>query len=962
MQKTSPHLFALLLLAALTCASSSAADRAELAPDALRADPWVVPPRTAEETQSRLAELQTQYAPYLRSLPEKLDVRQREELKGPWRSKFEICDSADGKRPEPPGWQLADFDDSPWETTPVPEWRWLPVRKGGRWYPASCILWYRTRFPAAPTPPGRRRFLCFAGVDWEAEVWLNGRFLGRHKTYYESFRFDVTSLLAEQNTLCVRVIEGPAFGEPMSQWSLLPFVPGDPGTQQRYVRGERARSFPGDKFGTTSSLGSGFGIHREVFLETTAAARVAEVFVRGEPSPGLARLSVETDAAAAAELSLEVRILPENFSGAAYEKTFRVRVPQGQGKHAIALPMPDARTWWPAEPCLYRCRVMLRDGPRLLDAHDVLFGCRSFGLVSALQPRPGLPEGQFLLNDRPVFLRGTNLSGALNAYWYWNQSEDLLRAVLLLKAANFNAVRTCQHVSFPEVRELFDRLGIMSEQDQGAGFEVQHDVAATLAETGTTLARTCYSNPGVVLLSFANETTIDATAVVRNALAVDPQRIIIPVSGGTFRLAEPRHRAHVLTDSHPYEGWYGGVHLLWDSGRTRVAAPMYTLGEYGAEALDAYSTMRDHYPRQWGPPPAPGDDKLWGARQVGTGGDFRQQFGFRGRKPANLEQYIEASQNYQADVLAEATKGIRLSKRGVAGYFQFHFLDGTAAQWPKSIVSHDFLPKRGYYEMAQVNQPLTPLYRLIDQGRTLEIWVANDLPLGLPGCKVRWAISAAQRRIEGEAPADVPGSEAVLCGKVDLSVLPAEEEVLQVALALDDPRGRRLSAYEREVYRSFKFVALGKQKAVESAVRRALLHKPNRALQKPATATSAGAETPAALGVDGGTRTGWTASDAKLPQSFTVDLGERTEIVGARLIWQGETERKIEIALSDDAQQWRPVAGKIQESKLLVPRAPLMFVDQHLLFGGAGRYLRVTITHVADGAPAGFNELEVYAK
>jgi len=29
--------------------------------------------------------------------------------------------------------------------------------------------------------------------------------------------------------------EGPAFGEPMSQWSLLPFVPGDLAADQRYA-------------------------------------------------------------------------------------------------------------------------------------------------------------------------------------------------------------------------------------------------------------------------------------------------------------------------------------------------------------------------------------------------------------------------------------------------------------------------------------------------------------------------------------------------------------------------------------------------------------------------------------------------------------------------------------------------------------------------------------------------------
>ncbi|MFA6187132.1 MAG: discoidin domain-containing protein, partial [Phycisphaerae bacterium] len=114
--------------------------------------------------------------------------------------------------------------------------------------------------------------------------------------------------------------------------------------------------------------------------------------------------------------------------------------------------------------------------------------------------------------------------------------------------------------------------------------------------------------------------------------------------------------------------------------------------------------------------------------------------------------------------------------------------------------------------------------------------------------------------------------------------------------------------------------------------------------------------------VDGGTRTGWLASDNRLPQSFTVDLGKRTEICGIRLIWQGDATRQVEVHLSDDAEHWQPVSGQVQNAILPVHRPPLIFQDQSLIFGGQGRYMRIAITQVSDGGPAGFNELEVYAK
>jgi beta-galactosidase/beta-glucuronidase len=61
--------------------------------------------------------------------------------------------------------------------------------------------------------------------------------------------------------------------------------------------------------------------------------------------------------------------------------------------------------------------VLLRDGDRTVDAHDVLFGFRSFSLVTPGNLRPGLSEGMFLLNGQPIFLRGTNVSPSLNAFW-----------------------------------------------------------------------------------------------------------------------------------------------------------------------------------------------------------------------------------------------------------------------------------------------------------------------------------------------------------------------------------------------------------------------------------------------------------------------------------------------------------------------------------------------------------------
>ena len=904
-------------------------------------------PTTYEQTQTRLDELARQYQPYLRSLPAPLDDRPRTPLPREWKFAFEAKRTPKPEGiPAAPPWFGPDFDDSKWEPATVPEWRYRTAQSDTAVAPdqvavftaktstADTICWYRTRFAAQPTPAGQRVWLCFDGVDWEAEVYLNGRLLGRHSVYYEPFRFDVTGKLQRENLLAVRVIDGRSYGEPMTYWGPFPDIRA---ADQRYTP-DRSASIRGN-LPIGYHAGTGFGIHREAYLERTGPVRIGEVFARNDLTDARARVKVELDAAAAATVELRAAILAENFDAppaAPYEKAVKCELKAGAGEATLEVPMPDARPWSPDQPNLYRCRVTVLDPAtgRTLDSRDALFGCRSFALVrhpsmplytfaplkarflrilgrgsdrsewnsiwevdcpalrrtpesvtaskhnqdytpakaldndrttrwaaqgrghwiqfeldptvelSAVRigwfeagirawdfdlltsddgttwkklayqaatppgPHAGLSEGTFLLNGRPVFLRGTNIHG-LNVYAYWGQREQLLRAVLLLKAAHFNAVRVCQHVQFSEVRELLDRLGMMSEQDQGGGYRGSLDGGIRRQphiRTGAVLARTCYNNPGVVLLCFGNEHHFDTEPILRSAMAVDPQRVFKPISGRFSHSHQPLTLPdelwpHVIDDGHPYSGWYGdNWPQTWRNLQVYGPRRMVTLGEYGAEALDAYQTMRDHYPPQFRPPPAD-SDTLWAAAQVAKH-DPRQVAGL-GRKPANLGEYIEASQNYQEGLLADKTIGMRLSPRAVAGYFQFHFIDVVPVHWPKSIVSHDQRPKKAYYQMAQVNQPVTALPQLLGQRPdAVVLHVANDLDEPFPQATLAWTVSSnGKELLSGSRKLDVPATGTAAGPRIDLSAVVDKHPQFDLLLSVSDSRGRTLSRYQRTVRR-----------------------------------------------------------------------------------------------------------------------------------------------------------------
>ncbi|HEY4900866.1 MAG TPA: LamG-like jellyroll fold domain-containing protein, partial [Terriglobales bacterium] len=76
--------------------------------------------------------------------------------------------------------------------------------------------WYRNEFKAPKTPSGRRLTLTFQGINYAAEVLLNGQSLGNIKGAFIRGVFDVTDILkaGQTNVLAVRVSPPPHPGIP----------------------------------------------------------------------------------------------------------------------------------------------------------------------------------------------------------------------------------------------------------------------------------------------------------------------------------------------------------------------------------------------------------------------------------------------------------------------------------------------------------------------------------------------------------------------------------------------------------------------------------------------------------------------------------------------------------------------------------------------------------------------------
>jgi hypothetical protein len=76
------------------------------------------------------------------------------------------------------------------------------------------LLWYRRTFRIPRKWRDRHVLLHFGSVDWQADVFVNGKLMNRHKGGYDPFSIDITDALetGEEQELVVRVLDPTDLG------------------------------------------------------------------------------------------------------------------------------------------------------------------------------------------------------------------------------------------------------------------------------------------------------------------------------------------------------------------------------------------------------------------------------------------------------------------------------------------------------------------------------------------------------------------------------------------------------------------------------------------------------------------------------------------------------------------------------------------------------------------------------
>jgi Exo-beta-D-glucosaminidase Ig-fold domain/Glycosyl hydrolases family 2/Concanavalin A-like lectin/glucanases superfamily/Glycosyl hydrolases family 2, sugar binding domain/Glycosyl hydrolases family 2, TIM barrel domain len=256
--------------------------------------------------------------------------------------------------------------------------------------------WYRVEFKAPTRSQGQHLTLTFAGVNYAAEVWLNGKRLGEFTGAFLRGKFDVTSLVsyAGQNALAVRVSPPPHPGVAHEQ--SIKAGPGENGGMEvldgpTFSAAEGWDWIPGIRDRET-------GIWQDVTLTATGAVEIGDLqVVTTLPTPDRSEADIEIEAPLTntSDASIEGD-LTAGFDDVKVVK--HVTLAPGETLERLEpsdydqLKVQHPRLWWPngyGEPALHTLHVSFSSAGKVSARQQIEFGMREVSYELSLFDQTG---------------------------------------------------------------------------------------------------------------------------------------------------------------------------------------------------------------------------------------------------------------------------------------------------------------------------------------------------------------------------------------------------------------------------------------------------------------------------------------------------------------------------------------------------------------------------------------------
>jgi hypothetical protein len=325
-------------------------------------------------------------------------------------------------------------------------------------------FWYRDEFVVSGTKqPGKHYWLNFDGINWKAEVYLNGQHVGRIDGGYMRGRFDVTALIhpGTTNALAVRILHVD-----------------NPGS----TKDKAGRTLNGGALGRDNPTyhasagwdwistirGRDTGIWSDVTLSTSGEVTIENPLVTSKlPLPDTSQADVTIQATVQNQQAHAVSgTLRAQFGTITVEQLVTldasaVKTIEFNPATHSALHIANPKLWWPVgygDPNLYPVKLTFIEGNKVSDTKSFQAGIRQFTYSE---------EGEILhiwINGRRFIARGGN----------WGFPESMLRyrareydtALRYDRDQHFNIIRNWVGQTGDEAfYDAADRFGIVVWQD-----------------------------------------------------------------------------------------------------------------------------------------------------------------------------------------------------------------------------------------------------------------------------------------------------------------------------------------------------------------------------------------------------------------------------------------------------------------------------------------------------------------
>lgn len=330
--------------------------------------------------------------------------------------------------------------------------------------------WYRTKVRIPDSFKDKTVWLNFDGINYHAEIWVNGRITGRMTGAFKRRSFDLAksgdAKAGKDISIAVRISPQPTVGTPSEH--TMGTTGGPCGGVAR---------LDGPVFGCCVGWDwlSGVrdreaGLWRKVTLSATGDAKLLDPQVVTD-LPSLPKLDTATVCVNVPVRNLSEKPLEGTVTVAFDDVKVSKKVALGPSEtktvafapaEFAALRVKNPKLWWPnglGEPALHDMKISLSAAGKDSDEKSLKFGIRKFEYFTGNKP-----EFALSVNGVRVFMKGGN----------WGLDEMLKRVrrdridaqVRLHREENFNMIRDWGGMSQSE--ELFDacdKYGIMLWED-----------------------------------------------------------------------------------------------------------------------------------------------------------------------------------------------------------------------------------------------------------------------------------------------------------------------------------------------------------------------------------------------------------------------------------------------------------------------------------------------------------------